>query len=76
MDATLLANNSQYCWMLHIASVCTPCCMLLGVVAQSLIPVKLFHPVQMDVALLANSCCTGLEIKKILHRNLRVIPKI
>ena len=22
-DATLLANNSQYCWMLHVASFCT-----------------------------------------------------
>ena len=28
-DATLLANNSQHCWMF----VCTPCCMLLDVVA-------------------------------------------
>ena len=28
-DATLLANNSQNCRMLHLASVCTPCCMLL-----------------------------------------------
>ena len=33
MDATLLAKNSQHCWMLHVASVCTPCCMLLDVVA-------------------------------------------
>ena len=41
-DATLLANNSQRCWMLHVTSVCTPCCMLLRVVAQSLKPVKLF----------------------------------
>ena len=41
-DATLLANNSQHCSMLHVASVCTPCCMLLRVVAQSLKPVKLF----------------------------------
>ena len=41
-DATLLANNSQYCWMLHVASVCTSCCMLLDVVVQSLKPVKLF----------------------------------
>ena len=24
-DATLLANNSQHFWMLHVASVCTPC---------------------------------------------------
>ena len=28
--------------MLHVASVCTPCCMLLDVVAQSLKPVRLF----------------------------------
>ena len=41
MEVTLLANNSQQCWMLHVASVCTPCCMLLSVVAQSLKPVKL-----------------------------------
>ena len=32
-DATLLTNNSQHCWMLHVASVCTPYCMLLDVVA-------------------------------------------
>ena len=41
-DATLLANNSQHCWMLHVVSVCTPCCMLLDFVAQSLKPVKRF----------------------------------
>ena len=40
-DARLLANNSQHCWMLHVASVCTPCCMFLGDVGQSLKPVKL-----------------------------------
>ena len=28
-DATLFPNNSQHCWMLHVASVCTLCCMLL-----------------------------------------------
>ena len=41
-DASLLANNSQHCWMLHVASIRTPCYMLLRVVAQSLKPVKLF----------------------------------
>ena len=41
-DATLLAKNSQHCWMLHVASVCTPCCMLLDVVARSLKLVKRF----------------------------------
>ena len=39
-DATLLANNFQHCWMLHVASVCTPGFMLLRVVVQSLKPVK------------------------------------
>ena len=32
----------KFVWMLHVASVCTPCCMLLDVVAQSLKPVKVF----------------------------------
>ena len=36
-----MAKNSHHCWMLHVASVCTPCCMLLDVVA-CLKPVKLF----------------------------------
>ena len=31
--ATLLVNNSLHCWMLHIGSVCAPCCILLDVVA-------------------------------------------
>ena len=35
-------KRTQHCWMLHVASVCSPCCMLLRVVAQSLKPVKLF----------------------------------
>ena len=29
MYATLSANSSQHCWMLHVASIGTPCCMLL-----------------------------------------------
>ena len=29
----VMTNNSQHCWMLHATSVCTPCCMLLDVVA-------------------------------------------
>ena len=38
----IVGQHAQQCWMLHVASVCTPCCMLLDVVAQSLKPVKLF----------------------------------
>ena len=33
MDTTLLANNPQYCWMLHVLSVYTPCCVSWGDVA-------------------------------------------
>ena len=45
MLATLLANKTQHCWAQHVASVCTPCCVLLRVVATcwSLKLVKL-HP--------------------------------
>ena len=47
-DATLVANNSQRCWMLHVASVCTPYCMLLHVVAVSLRVVgQSFKPVRL-----------------------------
>ena len=35
-------KRTQHCWMLLVASVDKPCCMLLRVVAQSLKPVKLF----------------------------------
>ena len=30
----LLANNSQHYWILHVASVCSPCYMLLRVVGN------------------------------------------
>ena len=48
MYTTLLANNSQHCWMLRVSSVCTSCCMLLGLVAQCLKTVKFFSYIQMD----------------------------
>ena len=32
----LTCKRAQHCWMLHVASVCTPCCMLLSVVASCL----------------------------------------
>ena len=34
-------KRTQHCWTLHVTSVCTRCCMLLNVIAQSLKPVKL-----------------------------------
>ena len=56
-DATLLANKSQHCWMLHVTSVCTPCCILLDVVACCWAKFEIGHtfsPVQTDASLLAN----------------------
>ena len=41
LRSLLLANNSNHCWMLHVASVSTPCCMLLRLVG-SLKRAKLF----------------------------------
>ena len=35
-------KRTQHCRILHVGSVCTPCCMLLDFVAQSLKSVKLF----------------------------------
>ena len=57
-DATLLTNNSQHCWMLHVVSVCTPCCMLLDVVSCCCAKFETgqtFSPVQTDGTLLANN---------------------
>lgn len=31
-DVILLANYSQHCWIVKVASVCTPCCLLSRVV--------------------------------------------
>ena len=42
----LQANDSQHCWMLHVACVCTPCCMLLRKFHLKL--VKTFRYVQTD----------------------------
>ena len=42
-DATLLAINSQNFCMLHVASVCTPCCMLLRVVGSCCVKFETIH---------------------------------
>ena len=41
-DVTLLAN-SQQCWMLHVKSVCTPCCLLLHVLGSCYCSVMAEH---------------------------------
>ena len=89
-DATLLASNSQHCWMLHVASICTPgpvpcCCVLLGVVAQSL---KLVNsptilPFVASVCTLLNGPVEGLAVEsqysfpgKNNHPNQPFLPRI
>ena len=56
-DATFLANNSQHCWMLHVGSVCTPCCILLDIVVFCCAEFKTcqtFSTLQTGATLLAN----------------------
>ena len=50
-----LCKRTQHCWLLHVASVCTPCWMLLHVVVQSLKLVKLFSQ-QLPTFLLFRDC--------------------
>ena len=56
-DATFLADNSQHCWMLHVGSVCTPCCILLDVVVfccAKFETCQTFSTLQTGATLLAN----------------------
>ena len=69
-------------WMLHVASVFTPCCMLYAVVAKSLKPVKLLatgKQTQQFQELLANnvaSVCTRLYMYNIKNIIIFVIHVI
>ena len=72
-DATLLTNNFQHCWMLHVASVCTPCCMLLDVVACCCAKFETgqtFSPVQTDATLLAYNSQHCWELLRPFARSL------
>ena len=66
-DATMFTNNSHHCWMLHVASVCTTCCVLLRVFAPSLKPVKLLNQqlptflLFRDLRSVALQSCIGLH---------------
>ena len=63
----MFTNNSHHCWMSHVASVCTTCCVLLGVFAPSLKPVKLLNQqlptflLFRDLRSVALQCCIGLH---------------
>ena len=63
--STLLANNPKLCWILRVAPVCTPCCMLLRVVGSCCAKFETdqtFRYVQTDARTPNNvaSVCTGL----------------
>ena len=59
-DATLLANNKQYCWAQHVASVCMEpqqCWHLLALVAYNLkSDGQTFRPTQTDAILFRGGC--------------------
>ena len=72
-------KRTQHCWMLHVASLCTPCYMLLDVVNRFCAKFETgqtFSPVQTDATLLAlllgvvASVCTlckkKISLKKIM----------
>ena len=70
-DATLLTNNSQHCLMLHVASVCTPSCMLLDVVETEKFETgQTFSPVQTDATLLAYNSRHCWELLRPFARSL------
>ena len=72
-DATLLANNFQHCWMLHVGSVCTLCCILLEVVVCCCTKFETGHtlsPMQMDATLLANNSQHCWELLCLFARSL------
>ena len=58
-----LYKRTQHCWMLHVASVCTHSCMLVGVVAQSLKPVKLQRQ-QLPTFLSFRDCRSSCPFRK------------
>ena len=74
-DATLLTNNSQHCRMLHVASVCSPCCMLMdvGCCCAKFETGQTFNPVEMDATLLAYNSQYRWELLPPLARSLKQI---
>ena len=65
-------KRTQHCWMLNVASFCTPCCVLLGVVASvcALLQTRTQHiPTSLDQQCWKLSC--PLQIAKIWGRRRR-----
>ena len=80
-DAILLANNSQHCWIVQVASVCHPvacCCVLLRVVVQSLKPVKHLATCKRTQQCWANhvGSCWPTTLRPSARGLIRIIPTI
>ena len=57
-----LSKRTQHCWRLHVASVCTPCCILLRVVGSCCIRLNTTATrTQQHAKLLAQQCCELLR---------------
>ena len=66
-------KRTQHCWMLHVASVCTPCCVLLNGVACCCAKFETgqtFSPVQTDATLLAYNSQHCWELLRPFARSL------
>ena len=65
-----LINPNPHCWMLHVASVCTSFCLLVGVVAQTLKPVKFLSQQLLfrDGGSVAQQCWIRLHSSSIIVR--------
>ena len=64
-----LCKRQQHSRMLHVASVCTPCCMLLAVVVQILKPVKLFSQQLLTFLLFRDRRNVTQQCRIRLHRS-------
>ena len=76
-DATLLAINSEHCCMLHVLSVCLPCCMLLCVAGSCCAKFEtgqMFSCVQTDATTPNIVGPTMLGVVASLSMGLRVWP--
>ena len=78
-DVILLANNSQHCWIVQVASVCIPCCLLSRVVESCCTKFetgKTFSYVQTGATLLANNVrsCWPTTLRPSAQGVMRITP--
>ena len=72
----LLANNSQHCWMLNVAPACTPCCMLLDVVAcccAKFETCQTFQPTTLNISLFRDRRSVTQQCWICLHSSSNIV---